>query len=118
MAGIKIGTLGEDIACRYLVERGYKILDRNWNCRWGEIDIVAEKGSYIIFCEVKTRSSDKYGKPYESVTYYKKRSLARAIKRYIFLHNYQERSYRCDVLSILKCRGNFSISHFESVPLE
>ena len=74
-----LGRLGEDAAAGYLVDLGYRIVDRNWRCRAGEIDLIArtEAGdrSKIIFCEVKTRSGLGYGSPLEAITYDKARRL-------------------------------------------
>ena len=64
----KIGILGEQIACSYLKNEGYTIIERNFRCKIGEIDIIAWKNNEIIFIEVKTRSSNYFGKPAESVT--------------------------------------------------
>lgn len=66
-----IGKAGEDTACKYLEESEYQILDRNFRCNLGEIDIIAEKNKEITFFEVKTRSSFKYGTPSEIINYAK-----------------------------------------------
>ncbi len=63
-----LGAYGEDLACAYLTEHGYRILARNWRCRNGELDIVALDGDCLVGCEVKTRSSQRFGAPEESVT--------------------------------------------------
>lgn len=62
-----IGQYGEDVAVRHLTDAGLRILDRNWRCRAGELDIVAVEGDVLVFCEVKTRSSTMYGAPAEAV---------------------------------------------------
>jgi putative endonuclease len=71
----RLGALGEDAAKRWYEARGYEIVDRNWRVREGEVDLVARRGSMIVFCEVKTRSSDRFGVPVESVTATKQRRL-------------------------------------------
>lgn len=64
-----LGKYGEDFACRYLQNKGYKILTRNFRChRYGEIDIIVEKSGCISFIEVKTRASSRFGRPIEAVT--------------------------------------------------
>ncbi len=82
----KIGSVGEDIAVKHLVKQGYKILDKNYRKKWGEIDIVAEKKKILHFVEVKTVSCvtkfDEYY-PEENVHYFKKQRLARAINTYL-----------------------------------
>jgi len=70
----EIGRYGEDVAARHLHDQGMVILERNWRCRSGEIDIVARHGDVLVFCEVKTRRSDAFGTPAEAVT---PRKLAR-----------------------------------------
>jgi putative endonuclease len=61
------GSFGEDLAVRWYLARGYRLLARNWRCRVGELDIVAGKGSLVVFCEVKARSSAAFGLPVEAV---------------------------------------------------
>ena len=69
-----LGTYGERMAERYLTDRGLDVLDRNWRCDLGEIDIVARDGGYLVVCEVKTRRSTTFGQPIEAVDH---RKLAR-----------------------------------------
>ena len=64
-----IGCAGEELAALLLLQRGYRILARNFACRWGEIDIIAEKEGVLHFVEVKTRLSDTYGKPTKTAAY-------------------------------------------------
>ena len=88
----KIGVLGENMACRFLVKQGFKILDRNYSKKWGEIDIVAKKDKIFRFIEVKTvvsssSSADKYAtdryRPEENVHYQKLKRLSRVIQTYL-----------------------------------
>ena len=67
MNNIAIGSFGEDVAIRYLEMRGYRVIAKNFKCRLGEIDIIAEKRDEIIFVEVKTRTNNKFGMPSEAV---------------------------------------------------
>ncbi|EAX48690.1 protein of unknown function UPF0102 [Thermosinus carboxydivorans Nor1] len=71
-----MGKMGENAAADYLARNGYKILMRNYRCRIGEIDIVAERQGTIVFVEVKTRSSEKFGFPAEAVNYRKQQKLS------------------------------------------
>ena len=73
----ELGRLGEDIAAAWLTDRGIKVLVRNWRCPEGELDIVATDDEYVIFCEVKTRSGDLFGSPFEAVTQGKRRKIRR-----------------------------------------
>lgn len=64
----ELGRRGEDLAAHFLEDAGYHLIERNWRCRQGEIDIVAERGDTIVFVEVKTRSSLAFGHPFEAIT--------------------------------------------------
>lgn len=77
------GMLGEEIAKEHLVSLGFKILERGFHCRMGEIDIIAEKNSELYFIEVKTRWSDDFGGPLESVNYSKQRQVIKVAKFYL-----------------------------------
>jgi putative endonuclease len=99
------GQRGEEIACRALKKRGYRILDKNFSCRHGELDIVAEDNNVLCFVEVKARSSKDYGLPEEAVTYWKKRKLLNTAFVYIEKKNIRDRDMRFDIISVdLKTR--------------
>ena len=87
------GIKGENKVCRYLMMRGYKILDRNFQCRFGEIDIIAKKKEYIVFVEVKTRKSGGMTTPADALTPVKKKRLFRAAAAW--LTKYDAWSYPC-----------------------
>jgi putative endonuclease len=70
-----LGALGEDRAAAWYVDHGYTVLDRNWRCRDGEIDLVCAKGGLVVICEVKARSGGSFGHPAEAVTPGKRRRL-------------------------------------------
>ena len=74
------GDIGEELACEYLLQNGYKILERNFRIRGGEIDIVAFDGETLVYIEVKTRTSYQFGRPEESITLRKLKFLERAAK--------------------------------------
>ena len=81
----KIGKIGEDKACDFLTRKGYRIIDRNFSCKQGEIDIVAiSKLNELVFVEVKTRRNLKYGTPCEAVTYNKTKHIVTSSKVYIY----------------------------------
>lgn len=84
---LKIGQNGEDIACKYLSLCGYKIIYRNFRCRIGEIDIIAEKDNVLTFIEVKTRLSIRTGMPSESVTFSKQQKIRRVAQYYMLKEN-------------------------------
>jgi putative endonuclease len=75
----ELGRRGEELAARHLEETGLRVLDRNWRCTEGELDIVAtdQAATTVVFCEVKTRSGVGFGSPFEAVTQGKRRKLRR-----------------------------------------
>ncbi len=77
------GNIGENIAVKYLKRNKYIILERNFNVHGGEIDIIAKKGDYVIFVEVKTRSNDDYGGGLEAVNYTKQQRMIKAAQVYM-----------------------------------
>lgn len=95
-----IGKYGEDIAEDYLKKQGYFILSRNFRSHHGEIDIVAKDNSSIVFIEVKTRYSNYYGIPCESVNRYKQMKLCKVAKYYIYLNKLTTCNFRFDVLEV------------------
>lgn len=99
----KTGQSGEQEACRRLIEEGYVIRDVNWRCRSGEIDIVAELGSRIIFVEVRSRSVSslgRFGTAAESVDYRKMQKIRGAAVVYLRQMGLQERAIRFDVITV------------------
>lgn len=83
----KIGTKYETLAVNYLRQCGYQILERNFYCKFGEIDIVAKKDVYLVFVEVKYRSSTDYGAPQEAVDVRKQRRISNASSYYLYRHH-------------------------------
>jgi putative endonuclease len=98
-----LGRYGEALAVRYLRERGMVVLDRNWRCEIGEVDIVARDGDCLVICEVKTRRSSGFGEPVEAVTFAKAMRLRHLAAAYLAGHG--DRSgvaqVRVDVVGIL-----------------
>ncbi len=95
-----IGALGEKIAAEYLTGLGYMIRERNFRLREGEIDIIAEKDDFLVFIEVRTRTSNSYGTPEESVTAQKKGRLITLAEAYIEDRDDLPSSWRIDVVAI------------------
>lgn len=94
------GNYGEDLACEYLKKQGYKILERNYRIRGGEIDLVARDGDYLVFVEVKARYSHEYGPPAESITPWKIKALKKTALFYVVKIHWGSRPYRIDVVTI------------------
>lgn len=83
----ELGDTGEKIARLYLEKNNYKIIETNFRCKQGEIDIIAKDIKELVFIEVKTRKSIKYGKPVDAVNYYKKNHIYKTAEYYIFKNN-------------------------------
>ena len=120
---LKTGEKGEDIAVKYFVKRGFKILERNYRKKWGEIDIIAEKGNILHFIEVKTVSYetdfDNYI-PEENIRIFKKKRLTRTINTYLAEKNVtHETDFQVDVVAIYlnKETGEYKIRILEDVIL-
>lgn len=94
------GKIGEDIAQNYLQKKGYKILERNFKKRYGEIDIVALNKDVLVFIEVKTRKSSEFGSPLEAITPWKLKSLIKTAEYYRFTHSRLPESFRIDAVGI------------------
>jgi len=95
--------MGERLAAEKLVSCGYRILECNFRCRYGEIDIVAEdtnETNDLVFVEVKTRRGDAFGRPEEAVTKRKQRKIVEVATYYIDVHACAERSWRVDVVAV------------------
>ena len=96
-----LGAHGERIAAAYLTDSGLRVLDRNWRCRDGELDIVAREGAALVFCEVKTRRGVGYGHPVEAVTPAKQRRLRTLAQRWLAAHEEHAPDLRFDVVGVL-----------------
>ncbi|GGL40867.1 YraN family protein [Phycicoccus endophyticus] len=98
-----LGRYGEELAARYLRERGLEVLERNWRCEHGEVDIVARDGECLVICEVKTRRGTAFGEPVEAVTAAKALRLRRLAAAYARRHPQAGQGLRVDVVGVL-CR--------------
>ena len=94
------GSYYERMAGVYLTEKGYEILEYNYRCRLGEIDIIARDGDYLVFCEVKYRADDRKGTPAEAVDYAKQRVISKSALYYMTVNGIDEIPCRFDVVSI------------------
>lgn len=110
------GKFGEDTAAEYLRKKGYKIVKRNYSCRLGEIDIIAEDENYLVFAEVKLRKNDRYGEAREFVNYSKQRRIIRTASLYLSQHE-TEKQPRFDVIEVYAPNGISSpvtVNHLEN----
>jgi putative endonuclease len=107
-----LGQEGENIATKYLIDKGYIILKRNF--RWGhaEVDIIAQFNSQLVVVEVKTRNTSKYGDPEQSVSLKKQQLLAQATEAYLIVNDL-DLTIRYDIISIIKNQYKTEITHLE-----
>ena len=96
----EVGKLGEKLAQKFLKKKGYRILETDFRCRMGEIDIVAQQKDYLVFVEVRTKSSLDFGTPEESITQSKKEKLIASALTYISTHQNLPPLWRIDVVAI------------------
>lgn len=106
----KLGREKEEVACKFLKSKGYKILERNFTCKIGEIDIIATIDNIIVFVEVKYRQNEYLGLPREAVNYYKQRKIRNVATVYLKFKNKFENTCRFDVIDILGDK----ITHIEN----
>ena len=105
----EVGKEGEEEATKYLEKQGYKIIQRNFECRQGEIDIIAKDKNEYVFIEVKTRQNRHYGMPCEAVTEKKQKHIWNATKYYIYTHKLENQYIRFDVIEVYKRNGKFYV---------
>lgn len=111
-----IGKYGEEVAARFLTAQGMTVLDRNWRCDAGEIDIVARDGNTLVVCEVKTRSSLAYGSPLEAVDRAKAGRQHRLAARWLAASGLRVPAIRIDVVAVLRgARGAATVDHRRGV---
>lgn len=108
---IALGKHGEELAVAHLEASGLVILDRNWRCRHGELDIVARDGDDLVVCEVKTRSSDRFGTPLEAITGRKLKTLRTLALAWIAERGLNARTIRLDVIGVTASAKDGTIIH-------
>jgi putative endonuclease len=111
-----LGRHGEDLAAEFLRQSGLRVLDRNWRCGQGEIDIIAVERRVLVACEVKTRSSDRFGTPLESISRLKLNRLRRLAILWVIAHGVLFDEIRVDAVGVLRtASGEFAIEHVRGV---
>lgn len=113
---INIGKQGETLAEDYLRQQNYKIVEKNFRCKLGEIDIIAKDRHLVVFVEVRTKTSDAYGPAYNTVTYSKRKQVKRVALYYISKHNLVNTQFRFDVIGIIlnPQTGHHHIDHIQN----
>ncbi len=96
----QLGAAGEKSAVKFLIKNNYKVLDVNYRCRFGEIDIIARDAQYTVFIEVKTRKNTLYGLPSEAVNYHKQRKILKVAQQYMLYKKRYNDNVRFDVIEV------------------
>lgn len=110
--GQALGDYGERIAAAHLIAAGMTILDRNWRCPEGEIDIVAREGNVLVVCEVKTRRSNGFGDPLEAINPVKAQRLRRLAASWLRAHDVHPAEIRIDAVGVMRPdRGPAEVDH-------
>ena len=113
---IDLGAYGESVAARHLLREGMRLLDRNWRCEQGELDLVLADGETLVVCEVKTRSSTAYGTPLEGVTEDKAARLRQLAERWLADHQVAPEDLRIDLVGVLvPSAGPTRVEHVRGV---
>jgi putative endonuclease len=111
-----LGAYGEACAARFLTDRGMVVLDRNWRCEAGEIDLVLRDGGVLVVCEVKSRTTDRFGHPVEAVSEQKAARLRRLAARWLAAHRVTPREVRLDLVGVIvPRRGPIQVEHVRGV---
>ena len=116
----QIGKVGENIACKYIKQKGYQILYTNYSTKTGEIDIISKKDGIIVLFEVKTRTTMEKGAPYEAISPLKLKRLKRSIKYFLSTNKkYLQNKLRLDVIGIILTKeGNLvKLRHYQNVDI-
>ncbi|MGI8901631.1 MAG: YraN family protein [Nocardioides sp.] len=114
--GRDLGAYGEACAARYLTGLGMTVLDRNWRCDQGEIDLILRDGHVLVICEVKTRTSDRFGHPLEAVNERKAARLRRLAARWLADHALRPPEVRLDLVGVLAPPGgDVTLEHVRGI---
>lgn len=114
MTKIELGKKGETEVCKYLEKLDYFIIAKNFKCSCGEIDIIAIDKNELVFVEVKTRCSKKYGEAREAVDKQKKKHIKKAATFYIYKNRLENRFVRFDVIEAYFIKDKFKIKHIKN----
>lgn len=111
-----VGRYGERIAADHLVAQGMVVLDRNWRCDEGELDLVLRDGATLVACEVKTRTTLDHGTPHEAVTDARLERLRRLAVRWVEARGVQPAEIRVDLVAVLRPRrGRALVEHVRGI---
>jgi putative endonuclease len=104
-------SLGEDVAVSFYARRGFRILARNYRAPGGEIDVIARRGSLLVFCEVKARATDRFGLPAEAVNHQKQARVRRLAGAWLSRSRPGRVRVRFDIVSVIVSRDRVELTH-------
>jgi putative endonuclease len=110
-----LGRRGEELAARYLTQRGYQLIERNWRCNQGEIDLIVRHDGATVFVEVKTRSSIAFGHPFEAITPRKLARLRRLAAAWCAQADGAVWRIRIDAVAVIASGDDIAIEHLQGV---
>lgn len=113
----QVGLFGEDLARKYLIQKGFIFLNKNVHYREGEIDLIFENEEYLIFIEVKTRTNDQFGKAIDQITGTKVKKVRKCIEKYL-LQFQTTKDIRLDTVSIDITKEYIYINHLENITFD
>lgn len=108
------GRRGEELAAGYLQQKGYAIIERNWRCPVGELDVIAQDGLTLVFVEVRTRQGSRFGRAEESITPAKQARLIELAQTYLQEKTISPQAWRIDVVAIQIEGGRPQVTHLEN----
>mgnify|MGYP004690212485 CR=1 FL=1 len=109
----EVGNIGEEIAVEYLKNNNYKIIEKNFYCSQGEIDLTEKDKEEIVFIEVKTRTNINFGKPSEAVNEIKQKHMYKSAKYFLYKTKNLDKFIRFDVIEVLIANRKFNINHIK-----
>jgi putative endonuclease len=113
ISAYKQGNAAENVACQYLETQGLTLVERNYRCRSGELDLVMRDGSYLVFVEVRCRRDKRYGMPAETVTKIKQKRLIRAATHYLQYHHLDV-PCRFDIIAVTQVNGKLRLEWIQN----
>lgn len=106
------------MSCIYLEQIGYRIIERNFNCKQGEIDIIAKDRNEYVFIEVKTRSNIHFGRPKDAVNEQKQKHIYQSTRFYLYLHKLNNAFVRFDVIEVYFFNNRYKLKHLKQVEIK
>lgn len=114
---MSLGSNGEELAAKYLENKGYEVIAKNYRKSFGEIDLIVKKNKTLVFVEVKTRMNMNYGLPREAITLKKLKAIEKVAEFYISLNKLKNLDFQIDLVEILFVKGKPYVCHTENISM-